>query len=276
MSWFAAQAHEGLVCRNSLQLFTTAFFVEMAAHYEMTLWEIQDTYHARQGDHPHLPFCLSQGKEKHTNIQKFGGLSWDWVDGNNMLMLCFGGHSLRGRKNINKIPRKSRDNPAIQRIFCLCFFSSVGFRSQLSGRCSTKSQTESSGLTSPSQGAHGKSMEVLQVGCTGHLRLASFEGKQPVWTAAIREGRRRTWSNLLNELRSRSWLPQMPDMLLPSWRLHSAFWQGGKSYFLSFFGGGKWRFEGNQTKKTSGQNRPDCWGHFVLQNWENLNLLPNI
>ena len=39
------------------------------------------------------------GKEKHININKFAGLSRDWVGAENLFMCFFSGHSLWGRKN---------------------------------------------------------------------------------------------------------------------------------------------------------------------------------
>ena len=47
-----------------------------------------------------LNMNCSSGKEKHININKFAGLSRDWV-GAKILFMCFffSGHSLWGRKN---------------------------------------------------------------------------------------------------------------------------------------------------------------------------------
>ena len=42
---------------------------------------------------------LNQRKKKHININKFAGLSWDWVGGKNMFMCFFGGSFLAGEKN---------------------------------------------------------------------------------------------------------------------------------------------------------------------------------
>ena len=68
----------------------------------------------------------------HININKFAGLSRDWV-GATILILCvfFSGHSLWGRKTHKQSPPpKSRDNPV--RIWFTCFFSlCVFFRSQV-------------------------------------------------------------------------------------------------------------------------------------------------
>ena len=46
------------------------------------------------------PLLVDQGKIEHININKFAGLSRDWV-GAKILFMCFfsSGHSLWGRKN---------------------------------------------------------------------------------------------------------------------------------------------------------------------------------
>ena len=83
------------------------------------------------------------GKLKHININKFGGLSRDWVRGKNMFM-CFlgGGVILMGeKKHINKISRKSQNNP-VECLFvclfvcmCVCVFFFGGFlHSQETGK----------------------------------------------------------------------------------------------------------------------------------------------
>ena len=42
---------------------------------------------------------ISQGKKKHININRFGGLHWDWVGGKNLCVcVCFSCHALWGRK----------------------------------------------------------------------------------------------------------------------------------------------------------------------------------
>ena len=67
------------------------------------------------------------GKEKHINISTFPGLSRDWVGGK-MLFTCFsalipcGGEEI----HINKISRKSQDNPA--KSLFMCFFVCFLFR----------------------------------------------------------------------------------------------------------------------------------------------------
>ena len=70
----------------------------------------------------------------HINISKFTGLSRDWVGAKNVCV--FWGHSLWGRKHINKIRPKSRDNPV--NISFMCFFSLCFFRSQMNFRGITR------------------------------------------------------------------------------------------------------------------------------------------
>ena len=49
--------------------------------------------------------CLISGKEKHININKFAGLSRDWVGAKNRFMYSvFGSFLMRGKKHMNKIP----------------------------------------------------------------------------------------------------------------------------------------------------------------------------
>ena len=62
----------------------------------------------------------TQGKKKHKNINKFAGLSRDWVGGKNVLCVFFRVIPHGERKRINKIPPKSRDNYA-KNLFT-CFF----------------------------------------------------------------------------------------------------------------------------------------------------------
>ena len=50
-----------------------------------------------------------QGKRKHIKMDKFGGLSWDWLGGKNLFVVLFGGHCLWGREHT--VPRKSPENP---------------------------------------------------------------------------------------------------------------------------------------------------------------------
>ena len=68
-----------------------------------------------------------QGKKKHININKFPGLSRDWVGAKILFVCFFSGHSLWGRKkHINKIPPKipgqSREN-FVYVFSSLCVFS---------------------------------------------------------------------------------------------------------------------------------------------------------
>ena len=66
---------------------------------------------------------LLSGKEKHVNINKFAGLSRDWVGAKSCLCVLFSGHSLWGRKKAHKhkVPQTSRDNPV--KILFTCFFA---------------------------------------------------------------------------------------------------------------------------------------------------------
>ena len=47
----------------------------------------------------HFQCWENQGKKKHININKFAGLSRDWVGANKFVYVFFSGHSLWGRKN---------------------------------------------------------------------------------------------------------------------------------------------------------------------------------
>ena len=68
-----------------------------------------------------------QGKKKHININKFAGLSRDWV-GAKFLFMCFLDYSLWGRKTHKQSPNpKSRDSPV--QILFTCFVLYVFFRS---------------------------------------------------------------------------------------------------------------------------------------------------
>ena len=70
---------------------------------------------------------LNQGKKKHININKFGGLSRDWVGAKICLCVFF----LRvipygGENTQTKSPPKSRDNPVKCLFMCfffMCFFA---------------------------------------------------------------------------------------------------------------------------------------------------------
>ena len=73
------------------------------------------------------PCCIIQGKKKHVNINKFAGLSRDWVGAKNLFMCFFGSFLMGEKKHINKIPPKSRDNPVkfcLRVFFFMCFFFS--------------------------------------------------------------------------------------------------------------------------------------------------------
>ena len=73
------------------------------------------------------PFQSCQGKKKHININKFAGLSRDWVGAENLFMFffSFGSFLMGEKKHINKItpqiPGQSRENFVY--VFCsLCVF----------------------------------------------------------------------------------------------------------------------------------------------------------
>ena len=68
---------------------------------------------------------FSQGKKKHININKFAGLSRDWVGAKNLFMCFFRVIPYGGEKHTNKIPPKSRDNPREK--FVYVFFLYVFF-----------------------------------------------------------------------------------------------------------------------------------------------------
>ena len=68
---------------------------------------------------------MFQGKKKHININKFAGLSRDWVGAKKLFMCFFGSFLMGEKKHINKIPPKSRDNPV--KILFMCFFLYVCF-----------------------------------------------------------------------------------------------------------------------------------------------------
>ena len=67
----------------------------------------------------------SQGNKKHININKFAGLSRDWVGAEKLFMcLFFSGHSLWG-KTQKKIPSKFPGQPCetfVYGFFSLCVF----------------------------------------------------------------------------------------------------------------------------------------------------------
>ena len=68
----------------------------------------------------------SQGKKEHININKWAGLSWDWVGGKDLFICFFGSFLMGEKKHINKIPPKSQDNPVKHLFTCfffMCFFA---------------------------------------------------------------------------------------------------------------------------------------------------------
>ena len=66
------------------------------------------------------------GKEKHVNINKFAGLSRDWVGAKILFMCFFFGSFLRGEKTHKQPPpKKSRDNSV--NILFMCYFSLCAF-----------------------------------------------------------------------------------------------------------------------------------------------------
>ena len=65
---------------------------------------------------------VNQGKKKHININKFAGLSRDWVGAENLFLCFFFGSFLMGeKKHINKIPPKIPGQS--REIFVYVFFS---------------------------------------------------------------------------------------------------------------------------------------------------------
>ena len=74
---------------------------------------------------------LIQGKKKHISINKFAGLSRDWVGAKILFMsqiMCFLGHSLWGRKTHKQSPPQtilgqSRVNVVYMFLFFMCFFA---------------------------------------------------------------------------------------------------------------------------------------------------------
>ena len=75
------------------------------------------------------PKAFTQGKKKHIHINKFAGLSRDWV-GAKKLFMCFFQVIPYGREKTHKPnpPKQSRDNPV--KILFTCFFLYVFFCSQ--------------------------------------------------------------------------------------------------------------------------------------------------
>ena len=86
--------------------------------HRFPLWAFRSPFRTKVSA-PFLP-----GKKKHMNINKFAGLSRDWVDGKNVSMcVFFFGSFLMGRKAHKQNPpppQKSRDNPV--KILFTCFF----------------------------------------------------------------------------------------------------------------------------------------------------------
>ena len=74
----------------------------------------------------------NQGKKKHININKFGGLSRDWVGVIDLFIGFLGVILYGGRKTHKQFP----ENPGtIPRQVCFCVFSFSGFlSSQLRGK----------------------------------------------------------------------------------------------------------------------------------------------
>ena len=73
-----------------------------------------------------LQLTKLQGKKKHININKFAGLSRDWLGAKNLFMCFFGSFLMGEKKHINKIPPKipgqSREN-YVYVFFSFFFFS---------------------------------------------------------------------------------------------------------------------------------------------------------
>ena len=69
--------------------------------------------------------AIFQGKKKHININKFAGLSRDWVGAEKLFMCFFGSFPMGEKKHINKIPPQipgqSREN-FVYVFFSLCVF----------------------------------------------------------------------------------------------------------------------------------------------------------
>ena len=81
-----------------------------------------------------LEKTIIQGKKKHININKFAGLSRDWVGAKNLFMCFFRVIPYGGEKTHKQSPPpKSRDNPV--KILFTCFFLCVFFRSQIMSSC---------------------------------------------------------------------------------------------------------------------------------------------
>ena len=81
--------------------------------------------HCERGDRA-LVVVLYQGKKKHININKFAGLSRDWVGAKNLFMCFFGSFLMGEKKHINKIPPKipGQSRETFVYVFCsLCVFS---------------------------------------------------------------------------------------------------------------------------------------------------------
>ena len=76
----------------------------------------------------HFSSHFLSGKEKHININKFAGLSRDWVGCQNFVYVFLSGHSLWDRNNTHKqtppfkIPGQSREF-FVYVFFSLCVFS---------------------------------------------------------------------------------------------------------------------------------------------------------
>ena len=70
-------------------------------------------------------YCIvhwhSKTKEKHININNFGGLSTDWVGGKHVFTCSWGSFILGVKEHINKISRETWDN--LLKILFTFFFS---------------------------------------------------------------------------------------------------------------------------------------------------------
>ena len=81
---------------------------------------------------------LFSGKEKHININKFAGLSRDWVGAKKLFMCFFGSFLMGEKKHINKIPQKipgqSREN-VVYVFLSLCVFFAPYIQADTPGVC---------------------------------------------------------------------------------------------------------------------------------------------
>ena len=73
------------------------------------------------------PESFFSGKEKHININKFAGLSRDWVGAKNLFMCFFGSFLMGEKKHINKIQKKKAGQSREHFVYvffslCVCAF----------------------------------------------------------------------------------------------------------------------------------------------------------